>query len=338
MQGLGDAGLPVPGRLARIARRRGMVALEQAAEALRLQALFDQAGVTLLILKGATLARRAYGEIALRDAFDIDLLVTPAQVEPAWRILADAGYDPVIPRRPLAGSARRLFQRLAKDSLHHHRERQLIAELHWRISDDLAAPYLPPPDRRQVVDIAGSRGLVTLAEEDLFLYLCVHGAAHLWARLKWVADIAALVSQAPDGGARYWRAAGDAGAGRAVASGLLLAHELLGTALPPGFEAPRSCRLRLLVMLARRALLAGGGARDLAGTPFRGWAEFAAKLLIASGPRPWLAVAQRILVSAEDVGNIRLPFMLFFLYPLLRLPLLVARRARRGSGRLAEAS
>ena len=46
----------------------------------------------------------------------------------------------------------------------------------------------------RVVPLAGTRGLRTLGEEDLFAYLCMHGALHWWHRLKWLADINALLA------------------------------------------------------------------------------------------------------------------------------------------------
>jgi hypothetical protein len=329
VEGLRAAGASVPERLAQTARRRGLAAVRQAGEALRLQQRLGDAGIPALFLKGAPLARRAYGTLGLRSAFDIDLVVAPAAIEPAWRVLDEMGYARTIPRRPLSGAALRMFRWAAKDSLHRQRERNLVVELHWRLSDDLADPEPPPEECWQQVEVAPGQALATLGDEDLFVYLSVHGAAHLWARLKWLADIGALVAASGDGGACLWEAACRAGAGRPAASGLVLAHQLLGTPLPPGFVAPPSLRLRLLNRLALGVLTAGGGARDLADTPYRGWAEFAAKLLVAPRPRNALAVLRRMLISAGDVGEVALPPPLFLLYPVLRIPLLIRRRLRR---------
>jgi microcystin-dependent protein len=325
------AGLAVPERLARAARGSGIAALRQAGEALRLEALFAGATIPVLFLKGTTLARRAYGAIGLRDAADIDLVVAPDDVERAWRLMAEAGYVTLIPRRRLTTGARRAFVWAAKDSCHRHTAHGFVVELHWRLSDDLADPRLPHRHLWQSVEVTSGRSLATLGDEALFVYLCTHGAAHLWARLKWLADIGALVATSPDGGIRYWRAAQEAGAERAAASALLLAHHLLETPLPPGFVAPRSLRLQWLNALALRALTAGGGARDLAATPYRGWAELTAKLLIAPRVGNRLAIVRRILISGEDIGELALPGALGFLYPLLRLPLLVRRRVRRAA-------
>ena len=39
----------------------------------------------------------------------------------------------------------------------------------------------------------------TLGADDLFAYLCAHGAYHAWFRLKWLADIGALLAAEPMG-------------------------------------------------------------------------------------------------------------------------------------------
>ena len=85
----------------------------------------------------------------------------------------------------------------------------------------------------RVVPLTGARGLRTLGEEDLFAYLCMHGALHWWNRLKWLADINALLAAAPeDGVERLFRAAEARGAGRAAAQAMLLCRRLLGRPCP----------------------------------------------------------------------------------------------------------
>ena len=85
----------------------------------------------------------------------------------------------------------------------------------------------------RVVPLTGTTGLRTLGEEDLFTYLCMHGALHWWNQLKWLADIGALLAAARDGAAgRLYRAAENRGAGRAAAQAMLLCQRLLGVPLP----------------------------------------------------------------------------------------------------------
>jgi len=79
--------------------------------------------------------------------------------------------------------------------------------------------------------------------------------------------------------------------------------------------------------------LAGGGATELAATPYRGWAEIVAKLLIAPGWRNRIATLRRMAISGEDVGELAFPRSFAFLYPLVRIPRMIVRRHRRARRR-----
>lgn len=326
------ADVRVPEPLERAARRRGRAALRQAGEALRLQELLAKAGISALSLKGTSLARHLYGALGIRDSVDIDLAVAPDMVARAWDVLAAAGYVVEIPERRLSGAALRMFLLVAKDSFHRH-PAGAIVELHWRLSDDLAEPVLPPPETWRRVEVAPNRTLAMLGDEALFVYLCVHGAAHGWARLKWLADIGAMLASSADGGNAYWRAARCVCADVAAASGLILAHRFLGAKLPSNFATPRSPRSRLLVKLAVGTMTAGGGARDLSTTGYRGWVEFTAKLLVAPTARSVAVTLRRLAISGEDVGRLPLPKGCGWLYPVLRIPMLAHRRIRRSAVR-----
>jgi hypothetical protein len=76
----------------------------------------------------------------------------------------------------------------------------------------------------------------TLRAEDLLLVLCVHAAKHVWVQLSWLCDIAQLAKCRP----LDWDAIQDdarrLGIERIVSLNLLLAHRLLGSALPPAIQ------------------------------------------------------------------------------------------------------
>lgn len=55
----------------------------------------------------------------------------------------------------------------------------------------------------------------------------------------------------------------------------------------------------------------------------------AAKALVATGARQRLTVLRRLAVAGEDVAQLALPAGLGFLYPLVRIPMLIARRRQR---------
>jgi hypothetical protein len=333
VQRLGEAGRPVPPVLAKAARRAREAGMRQLSVAIALQRLFADAGVPFVFLKGLVLSQRAFGSTLARRSVDIDVLIDRADVMRAWEALRAADYVTLNPRRLLSGTARDMFLRASKDSQHRDPVHGIQIELHWRMYDDPAAGRLPPPTSWQTVEVSPGISLPTLGDADLFVFLCVHGAAHGWARLKWLADVAALLTEAPDGGIAWWRHAVAAEAAIPAASAILLAQRLLGVDPPACFSAPRSVRLRLLLRLAVAIIAAGEGARELEASPYRGWAEMAAKALVAPDWGGRLAVARRLLVSGEDVAEIALPKGLAWLYPLLRAPALVRRRIARKSRR-----
>jgi hypothetical protein len=110
---------------------------------------------------------------------------------------------------------------------------QSTLELHTSLADH---PELIPSvgirSPRQLVEVATNVRLETLAKDELFAYLCVHGASSAWFRLKWLADLAALLSgrdQAETN--RLYDRARSLDAGAPAAAALMLLHQLFGTAV-----------------------------------------------------------------------------------------------------------
>lgn len=211
--------------LAAAARTIALQGLRLAGETQRLTGLADQAGIAILILKGAPLAQLAYGTVAIKHASDIDLLIDARDLAAVRTLLAGADYDAM----PIV---------VAKDEPWRNAARGIVVELHTALADSprwLAGIGIGSPAQR--VAIGGGRGVPTLAPAELFAYLCVHGAVHGWSRLKWLADLAALVAATdPDELARWHDRARRRGAGRCVAQALILCADLFGTRLDPAHE------------------------------------------------------------------------------------------------------
>jgi hypothetical protein len=92
------------------------------------------AGLELVPLKGAALARRLYGDVGLRPMQDLDLLVRPAAVADAAGLLRGFGY--AVPRHLDERAARREhFHCVFED-----RARGVKVELHWSLGDEAALP------------------------------------------------------------------------------------------------------------------------------------------------------------------------------------------------------
>ena len=174
----------------------------------------------------------------------------------------------------------------------------------------------------------GGDFLRTLNKTDLFSYLCVHGAQHSWSRLKWIADLAALLEREPEAEiARLYRAAEQKGAGDSAAQALMLCEILLGTQLPPALSARfhQSRKTRWLVLLAANVMGAasGGAARP---PRFAAVMTAVSHFLLGRG-RSFLAEELKLQWrSIHDRIHVPLPGRLGFLYHVIRLPLFVWRR------------
>jgi hypothetical protein len=170
----------------------------------------------------------------------------------------------------------------------------------------------------------------TLAPDDLFAYLCVHGARHSWSRLKWLADLNALVVSSSADIERLYRHAQKVGGGICAGQALLLCQLLLGLKLPTTLadELQTNKRCQKLVAIAMTALTAPQGGSDL-GPGIRGVArELRNQFLLGRGLRFYAAQTRLILIGAADIVQLPLPRPLHFIYPLVRLPLWLWRRMK----------
>lgn len=167
-----------------------------AGELARISRLFGEAGVGLLAYKGPALAVQAYGDLSLRRFIDLDVLVRRRDVARAGELLLSLGFAK--PPGLTASQERFLLRRQHNLAFSRDGER-LTVELHWEVSP---APFASVPlgegawERASAVTLYGA-GVECLAPEDLLLALAVHGTKHLWERLAWVCDVAALVNSRP---------------------------------------------------------------------------------------------------------------------------------------------
>jgi hypothetical protein len=310
------------------AREIAAASLAQAAESVRLQAALDRAGIANLVLKGAAVEMLAYGELGKKAAWDIDLLVAPGEVTAALRVLAETGYDLAYPRG-LTSAEFAIFVSLARECELRHVKLGLNVELHWGLADhpallrgmSVASPI-------QWVTLSGGMRLRTFAADELFAYLCVHGAMHGWSRLKWLADLSAMLAgESPPAVEALYRRSLELGSGLCSAQALVLSQRLLGATIGRGVEAVRS-QDRGVGSLVRMAVdtMAGGGERELDARPFADARVLLTQVALGGTWRSsWTQIRHRA-VSLEDRVRFPLPKQLRFLYAVVRAPLWLCRR------------
>ena len=233
------------------ARRIALQGIQFAAETKRLCALAEAAGIPVIVLKGAPLAQIAYGMVTTKHAKDIDLAVVPGDLAAMREMLTIAGYHA---DGPAAN----------KDEPWYHSHKKAQVELHAALVDYPSwlhgLPMQTALDRRWRCT---SSDMPTLALNDLFAYLCVHGETHGWSRLKWLADLAALLAQrSPLEIVALHAYAATLGAERQAASALLLCATLLGTKLSEEHDAKLRQR-RLIRWLAGNARRSFTGSSEI---------------------------------------------------------------------------
>ena len=335
--GLTRARADVPSEVARAISTEAALLVRQnlamAYEALRVQRLFEVADLPVLFVKGSALAMLAFGNLGLRAGQDLDLLIAHETLPVATELILRAGYRRFDPPANIGDAQLRLLIPLRKDFGFVHRETGMRIELHWRLFlNPHAMAGASIMTASQAVPLAGTSGLRTLGEQDLFAYLCMHGALHWWNRLKWLADVNALLASATeDGVLRVVRAAEVRGAERAAAQALLLCRQVLGTPIPAPLAArlDKSVSVRWLKATALKAIATGQGEHDPHGARFGTTRGSLSTFLLSRSWRYQLAELNLHLTNQTDVLTMQLPERLRFLYPLLRLPLWIWRHAAR---------
>ncbi len=190
---------------------------------------FESEGIAVVVLKGPALAESLYPDPALRPCSDLDLMVRKQDVPGALRVLTREGYklDAHLARLPLhtlLGLHSELLLRQEHTAPVDLQWDIGLADCPFRFDTEILWRSLSPSR-------IGEREVLALSPESLMLFLCVHGARHLWSRLQWLGDVARLARARPD-----WDVILDlgteAGCGTPLFLGLLLAQELLKAPVP----------------------------------------------------------------------------------------------------------
>jgi hypothetical protein len=292
--------------------------MSQAAELVRVSESIGRAGLEMLALKGLTLSVIAYGNLTMRSTGDIDLLVPPTQVLEVERVLVSLGYKRFEPGAKLTPRRMQHYLRYYKHFIYVS-EKGMPLELHWRLF--LNTPILKGEDTRfpRTMSVTVGPGAVsTLNRNELFLYLCAHGAIHGWPILKWLADIGALLGvMTAENLADIVAQADELGLMAELRSALILVDLFLAIERPTAdlpSEADRT--VERIVTMAQRLLTAKNYCLEIHRLPRFGM--FFYDLRLRSSWRYRSEDIRRALVFPDDWELIDLPDALFPLYTAVR--------------------
>ena len=187
-------------------------------------------GIETIPYKGPVLAEIAYGDLALREFSDLDVLVRRQDLARAKEALKVLQY---LPNLELSPAEEQAYLRSGYELTLDGPLGKNLLEIQWAIVPRFFAVEFSVEDffTRAKVAYLGARKVKTLSPEDLLLALCVHAAKHAWTRLCWLRDIAG-VSQQPLDWKLVTQSARELGIQRILEVSLLLASRLLGASVP----------------------------------------------------------------------------------------------------------
>lgn len=291
----------------------------QSTELVRLIKLFAQQGIDMLVMKGVLLSQQLYGNPTLRASTDIDLMVRLEDFDRADQLAQQAGYRCYSPGSSLTERQKSYHRTIGQNYEYTHENSGLKLEIHWR-------SYLWTQSQTDVLwvhrqPIAWLGETLDIWDDDaLLLSLCYHGANHEWCSLKWLSDVAMLLSQDRPGGWESLLALADQlGMRRVLAQSALLVQWLYGVPLPDLL-----CRLiedekqtTPLCCTALRAMLMSSGELAAAGKRMDGLRHsWYLKHLIPS--LSYTEILNNISINYADFKAFPLPDGLFWLYVPLR--------------------
>jgi len=328
-QALATVKAEVPAQEMQVLERHYQINLHKAMflsrELIRITDRLSELGVEFLPYKGLALAQMMYGDVALRQSGDIDVLIRAADLPRIRDAVQELGYSP---HAPLSEAQQQAYLKSGYECAFDGPAGPNLLELQWAIQPKFYAVDFDMEGlfRRAVtVEVAG-RAIKTPSLEDLFVVLCLHAAKHVWGRLVWTCDLARLM-QLPS---LRWDLIGmqtrQLRAVRIVRVTLALAQRFFGTsipaaagALPEDAEAPAlsreiegyidSQKLYDVESLAYFRLMLRLRENEADRLRFLG------RLAFTPGPGEWNAV--------------RLPPSLFPLYRFVRIARLAARAVQR---------
>jgi len=200
-------------------------------ELLKLLNVFGAHGIPAVPYKGPVLAASVYGNLALRQFIDLDIMVHRHDVLEAKELLALLGYRP---QHQLTSAQEAALLGLRGQYVFTRDDGESTVELHWEVTEHFSFSLDTERLWRRLEQIPlGGEIIPTLSPEDTLLILCAHGSKHLWERLGWICDIAELIRVSKN--LRWEQTMAQAralGSERMLLVGLFLASELLGSVLP----------------------------------------------------------------------------------------------------------
>lgn len=160
--------------------------LYKTGQLLRLLRIFSDNHVRVISYKGPMLAQVGYGDLGLRQFYDLDLLIEPADKQEIHNVLLTNGFH--------------LDHELSWESHYFNTDARIDLDVHVNLAPKafpLRIQFLDLWERRRPV-VIGGKECTGLALEDLFIVLCAQAAKDRWEdrlTLGKICDIAVILGR-----------------------------------------------------------------------------------------------------------------------------------------------
>ena len=300
--------------------------LHLARELARLAGVLSRQSIEVIVFKGPVLALQAWGDVALRQFNDLDLLVHPADAARAVEVLIADGYAALTFDRqhPELSIARRCEDEFMRPG------GAAMIDLHWELNPSYFA-YGPLGaevwNRSESMRVEGV-DVMTLGPVDLVLFLAVHATKHGWINLGWICDFNAALRALPDSELHtIVEAARQSGCLRMLLLAIALAAGVLDAPIPPGFGdlIRRDSAVAAMAAGIERRLFASVGMRA------RLYSEWAVPIraITSVGGRVHYLASRALTPNVDDFKFVALPPPLHRLYYATRPVRLAWQQSRR---------
>jgi len=282
-------------------------------------------GIEVMPYKGVILAETLYGDIALRQAGDIDLFIRSADLPRIRESVHELGY---VPHMFLSDAEEQAQLKSGYECAFDSAAGRNLLEVQWAIQPRFYAVDFDMDGlfRRGVIASVAGRPMKTPSAEDLFVVLSLHAAKHVWGRLIWLCDLGRLMQLRSLNWNWIGTQAKELRIVRILRVGMLLANRLLAAPIPAIADAslPQDFTAVELADEFQRRIASHETHSTESAAYFRlmlrlreGKADrlrFLSRLIFTPGPGEWKAIG--------------LPRPLFPLYRMVRLSRLAARLVR----------
>lgn len=213
--------------------------LSKLEELVRLQGLFQKAGVIAIPYKGVILSQQLFGDYISRETVDIDFLSTPSAFPKLYSALTNDGYttrfyEPAFEKQILRTSHELQFRKDTPAG-------EMKVEIHWAATNPMMKIPIPVDELLREpgsMQLLGTKVDVLNPEAHLLVLLVHHGVNDIWRTLRHTLDVCLFLQRHGDSISweKFHGLASRYHIRRSTETGFLIAFRLFGIPVPPHFE------------------------------------------------------------------------------------------------------